>query len=105
MTVEVVENGQLAVDSFAASAVGYYDGVLMDIRMPVMGGLQAARTIRALNRPDAASVPIIAMTANAFDEDIKSSVGAGMNAHLSKPIDPEKLYGALRKLLNGRQSE
>ena len=69
--------------------------------MPVMDGYEAARAIRALPRPDAAAVPIIAMTANAFDEDVKSCLAAGMNCHVAKPIDPDKLFEALSSLING----
>ena len=88
-------NGQEGVDTFAASAEHFYDAVLMDIRMPVMDGLTAARAIRSLPRADAKTVPIIAMTANAFDEDAQKSLDAGMNAHLAKPIEPNKLYETL----------
>ena len=93
------ENGKLTVELFEKSPVGYYDAVLMDIRMPVMDGLQATEAIRALNRPDAKTVPIIAITANAFDEDVQRSLQAGMNAHLSKPVDPEKLYQTLEEFV------
>lgn len=102
--VETAENGQIGVEKFAASAVGAWDAVLMDIRMPVMDGLAAAKAIRALPRADAGEVPIIAMTANAFAEDIHASRAAGMNAHLSKPIDPPKLYETLTELIGQRQS-
>ena len=71
----------------------------MDIRMPIMDGLEAASAIRALDRPDAKKVPIIAMTANAFDEDVQRSLQAGMNAHLSKPVEPEHLYETLSELI------
>ena len=94
--VEWAENGQIAVDKFAASAPDYYQAILMDIRMPVMDGLSASKAIRALPREDAQIVPIIAMTANAFDEDVKSSEEVGMNAHLAKPIEPRQLYETLR---------
>jgi PAS domain S-box-containing protein len=97
--VERAENGRLAADRFSASACGYYDAVLMDIRMPVMNGLEAARAIRELHRPDAKTVPIIAMTANAFDDDVRSALAAGMNAHLAKPIEPQKLYKTLAELI------
>ena len=93
------ENGRAAVDMFAASAVGHYDAILMDIRMPEMDGLEATRLIRALDRPDAKTVPIIAMTANAFDEDVQQSLQAGMNAHLSKPVEPEQLYRMLEEMI------
>ena len=96
------ENGQVAVDMFAASEVGCYDAVLMDMRMPVLDGLSAAKAIRALDRPDAQSVPIIALTANAFAEDMQRSLQASMNAHLAKPIDPDLLYVTLARLVRQR---
>ena len=99
VTAEHAQNGQLAVQMFSESPVGYYDAVLMDVRMPVMDGLTATREIRALDRPDAKNVPIIAMTANVFDEDVERSLQAGMNAHLSKPIEPEKLYETMARLI------
>ena len=84
---------------FSASAPGHYDAVLMDLRMPVMNGLDASRAIRALERPDAGTVPIIAMTANAYDTDVQNCLDAGMNAHLPKPIDPENMpYSVSRAL-------
>lgn len=89
-------NGKEGLETFASSPIGYFDAVLMDIRMPVMGGLESAERIRSLPRPDAA-VPIIAMSANAFEEDAKKSLGVGMNAHLAKPVSPEKLYETLAK--------
>ncbi|NLU23597.1 MAG: response regulator [Clostridiales bacterium] len=95
ITVKHAANGQEAVELFSASATGFYDAILMDIRMPVMNGLEATNAIRRLDRPDAPTVPIIAMTANAFDEDKQKSLAAGMNAHLAKPIDPQKLYDTL----------
>ncbi|WP_367186332.1 response regulator [Oscillibacter sp.] len=93
--VQHAENGQVAVSLFGASANNYFDAILMDIRMPQMDGLTAARAIRAMDRPDAKSVPILAMTANAFDEDVEKSKAAGMNAHLAKPIEPQQLYQTL----------
>ena len=99
MIVEHAPNGQEAVDAFAQSEVGHFDAVLMDIRMPIMDGLKATETIRALERPDAKTVPIIAMTANAFDEDVQRSLKAGMNAHLTKPADPEQLYKTLQDFI------
>ena len=96
---EHAENGQVAVEMFSEHPAGYYDAILMDIRMPVMDGLEAARAIRALDRPDAKSIPIIAMTANAFDEDVQQSLQAGMNAHLSKPVEPEHLFKTLRRMI------
>ena len=97
--IDHAENGKIAVDMFADSAIGYYDAVLMDVRMPVMDGLEATAFIRALDRPDARKVPIIALTANAFDEDVQRSLQAGMNAHLSKPVEPEHLYRTLQELI------
>ena len=97
--IDHAENGRLAVDLFAQSPPGYYDAILMDIRMPEMDGLEATRAIRSMQRPDAARVPIIAMTANAFDEDVQRSLQVGMNAHLSKPVEPEHLYQTLEELI------
>lgn len=96
---EHAENGKAAVEMFTEHPEGYYDAVLMDVRMPVMDGLEATRAIRELNRADAKTVPIIAMTANAFDDDVQRSLQAGMNAHLSKPVEPERLYETLEKLI------
>ncbi len=99
LTVEEAENGQIAVDMFSASEAGYYSLILMDIRMPVMNGYDATAAIRALKRPDARRVPIIAMTADAFAEDIQAAKAAGMNEHLAKPIDFEALGSVLKKYL------
>lgn len=95
LTVETACDGSVAVEMFEASESGYYDAVLMDIRMPVMDGLEATKLIRQSGRKDAESVPIIAMTANAFDDDMKKSVECGMNGHLSKPIDMNKVIETL----------
>ena len=97
--VDHAENGRIAVDKFSSHAQGYYDAILMDMRMPEMDGLEATQTIRALDRADAKTVPIIALTANAFDEDVQRSLQAGMNAHLSKPVEPEQLYATLEELI------
>ncbi|MBR4910530.1 MAG: amino acid permease [Clostridia bacterium] len=96
---ERAENGQIAVEMFSSHPAGYYDAILMDVRMPVMDGLTATENIRALEREDAKTIPIIAMTANVFDEDVERSHKAGMNAHLSKPIEPEKMYHTLAHLI------
>ena len=96
---EHAENGKVAIEMFTASAPGYYDAILMDLRMPVMDGLSATREIRKSTHPDAQSIPIIALTANAFDSDVKESLAAGMNIHLAKPTDSDKLYAALKKAL------
>ena len=98
ITADLAENGRVAVEMFSQKPEGYYDAVLMDVRMPEMDGLEATRAIRALDRPDAAKIPIIAMSANAFDEDVQRSLQAGMTAHLSKPVEPERLYETLDKL-------
>ena len=91
------ENGQIALDMFRASAPDTYDAILMDLRMPVMDGLEATRRIRALDRPDAKTVPIIALTANAFESDVQNSLAAGMNAHMAKPTDADMLYEMLKR--------
>ena len=90
-------NGQEAVDAFAASEPGQYDVILMDVMMPVMDGLEAARTIRSMGRPDASSVPIFAMTANAFFDDVQRSRDAGMDEHLTKPLDAQALLSAIAR--------
>ena len=97
--VDHAENGQAAVEMFTASEPGYYDAILMDMRMPVMDGLEATRTIRDLARADAKTIPIIALTANAFDEDVQRSMQAGLNAHLSKPVEPDVLFETLESML------
>lgn len=94
-TVDLAENGYIAVEMFAKAAPGYYDAILMDIRMPVMDGLQAASHIRRLAKYDAKKILIIAMTADAFDEDAEKCKKAGMNLHMPKPIDPPRLYHVL----------
>ena len=88
---EIVENGQLALERFEASAAGEFDAILMDVQMPVMNGHEASRAIRVMEREDAKDIPIIAMTANAFAEDEKAALAAGMNAHVPKPLDMELL--------------
>ena len=98
--VEHAENGRIAVEMFEKHEEGYYDAVLMDMRMPEMDGLEATRRIRAIDRSDAGNIPIIALTANAFDEDVQQSMQAGMNAHLSKPVDPDVLFETLEELLS-----
>ena len=93
--VERAENGRIAVERFRESPMGHFDAILMDIRMPEMDGLSAASRIRALDRPDARAVPILAMTADAFGADVQRALAAGMNDHLAKPIEPAQLYRAL----------
>ena len=103
--VEVVQawNGQEAVDAFEASEPGAVDAVLLDMKMPVMDGCEAARAIRALDRPDAREVPIVAVTANAFAEDVAATTAAGMDAHVSKPIDFTVLCRTLESLIARRR--
>ena len=95
--VDTAENGAIGLKLFAESKVNRFDAIIMDIRMPVMDGLEATRKIRKLNREDANTIPIIAMTANAFNEDIEACKEAGMDTHLSKPVNPELLYAALEE--------
>ena len=97
-------NGEDAVRMFAKSKPGFYAAILMDVRMPVMDGLEATRRIRALDHPDAKTIPIIAMTANVFDEDVERSLEVGMNAHLSKPVEPELMYETMARLIRERES-
>ena len=98
--VDHAENGRIAVEKFEQHEEGYYDAILMDLRMPEMDGLEATRRIRAMDRTDAKNIPIIALTANAFDEDVQRSMQAGLNAHLSKPVEPDILFETLEALLH-----
>ncbi len=98
-SVETAENGQIAVDKVTEAAAGAYDVVLMDIQMPVMDGYEATRQIRLLSDKAKAQVPIIAMTANAFDEDRQRALDAGMNEHIAKPIEIRKLMDTLAEML------
>lgn len=99
LELDWAENGQICLEKFSQSPPGYYNAVLMDLRMPVMTGLEASMAIRALERPDAVTVPIIAMTADAFAEDIQDCLNSGMNAHISKPIDIDELTRLLEKYI------
>ncbi len=101
---EIVENGQLAVERFRQAEKGEFDAILMDVQMPVMNGHDAARAIRALPRADAACIPIIAMTANAFAEDERAALAAGMDAHVAKPLDIELLKQTIRQCMRGKDS-
>ena len=97
--LDMAENGKIAVEKVMASKPGDYDAILMDIQMPVMNGYEAARAIRALENPALASIPIAAMTANAFAEDIQAAEEAGMNGHIAKPIDIDDMFETLKKIL------
>ncbi len=99
---EIVENGRLALERFQSSRPGEFDAILMDVQMPVMNGHDATRAIRALDREDAGRIPIIAMTANAFAEDEKAALDAGMSAHVAKPLDVELLKKAIRHYVKGQ---
>ena len=99
---EIVENGRLAVERFQQSQPGEFDAILMDVQMPVMNGHDATRAIRALDRADAEHIPIIAMTANAFAEDEKAALAAGMSAHVAKPLDVEVLKRVIRQFVTGK---
>lgn len=101
--VEIAENGQLSVDMFTASALWYYDAVLMDIQMPVKNGIEATIEIRNIKRADASVIPIIAMSANVFPEDIKNAIQSGMNGYTKKPIDIKQLYNVLENAINEKE--
>lgn len=102
-SVDTAHNGKAAVKKFPEAPVGYYDIILMDVMMPEMNGLEATQAIRSSGHPQAASVPIIAMTANAFSEDIRRSKEAGMNAHLAKPIDEKRLIHVILHFTRQKQ--
>ena len=99
MKTDIAVNGKIAVEMFSKQPEGYYDAILMDMRMPEMDGLQATMAIRKMDRADAQKIPIIALTANAFDEDVQRSLQAGLNAHLSKPVQPETLFETLETMI------
>ena len=100
---EVAENGQIAVDMLEKSEPGYYQLVLMDVQMPVMDGYTATRKIRQLKNSKLASIPIIAMTANAFEEDKQEALNSGMNGHIAKPIDIDRLFEVLDRILSAME--
>ena len=104
ITSERAENGQKAVDMIMEKPENYYDAILMDLRMPVMDGLEATRKIRSLDRKDCKEIPIIALSANAHENDIENSLKAGMEAHLVKPIDVDKLYSTLNEYMKEKRS-
>ena len=96
-TLDWAENGKICVEKYQVAEPGYYDAILMDLRMPEMNGLEAARTIRAMSREDASRIPIIAMTADAFSDDIKACLDSGMNGHVAKPLNMPELLRLLQK--------
>ena len=102
---EIVENGRLAVERFETSVLGEFDAILMDVQMPVMNGYDASRAIRRSEREDAEHIPIIAMTANAFAEDVKDALDAGMDEHVAKPIDMNLLKRTVNQCIRRRQQD
>ena len=102
--VDLAENGRIALEKFTEHPAGHYDAILMDMRMPEMDGLEATKAIRASDHEDAKDIPIIALTANAFDEDVQRSLQAGLNAHLSKPVEPDTLFETLESLIGQREA-
>jgi signal transduction histidine kinase/CheY-like chemotaxis protein len=105
LLVDRAVDGEKGLEMFIDSAPGYYQAILMDMRMPVMDGLTATKKIRELSRKDAKAIPIIAMTANAYDTDIQNCLDAGMNSHLSKPVDPAKIYSTLASYLETKSPD
>lgn len=101
--VALAGNGVDAIEKFTKSKVGEFAVILMDIRMPFMDGLEAARTIRTIRKADATRIPIVAMSANAFEEDVQKSLASGMSTHLSKPLDAELMFSTLEKLIFNRK--
>ena len=101
--VDTAGNGKEALDAYLNSSPGYYRLILMDVHMPEMNGLEATKAIRDSGRPDAATVPVIAMTADVFKEDIRRCREAGMDAHIGKPVELDKLFSTLQRFLNKQQ--
>ena len=97
--VYVAENGRLGVDIFASNPVGTFNAILMDLRMPVLDGFEATREIRELGKEDSKTIPIIAMTADAFEDDVQKCLAIGMNDHIAKPVEPKVLFATLAKYL------
>ena len=105
LEVTIAENGQEGVEKFKETAYGTYDIIFMDVMMPLMNGYEATRAIRSLDRPDAGEIPIVAMTANAFAEDVKAAMDAGMSEHITKPLEPEVIQRVLIKWLGKAQEK
>ena len=99
MELDWAENGKICLEKFQESEPGYYDVILMDVRMPIMNGYESTMAIRSLNRSDAKEIPIIAMTADAFAEDIKRCLDSGMNAHTAKPINLDEVFSLLNRFI------
>jgi len=104
MEPTAAENGGEGLRRFTASAAGQFSLILMDLRMPVMDGYETAAAIRALDRADAKTVPILAMTADAFEDDVQKCLSVGMNGHISKPVEPNSLYRAMLSVLSPASS-
>ena len=102
VSVDCAENGAAGLRMFGGSPAGWYDAILMDIRMPVMDGCEAAQAMRALDRRDSGSIPIVALSADAFEESVQLAKAAGMNGYLAKPVIPEQLYRELSKMFETR---
>ena len=99
LSLDWAENGKICLEKFESSKTGWYDAILMDLRMPFMTGFEATEAIRALDRPDAGTIPILAMSADVFADDIRHCLDSGMNAHMAKPIDVEEVARILKQYL------
>ena len=99
---DCAENGQIAVEKFVNSSAGTYSAILMDLQMPVMDGCEASKLIRRSEHPQAKNIPVFAMTANAFTEDVATALASGMNGHIAKPIDTQVLYRTLYDAIFGK---
>ena len=100
ISLVTAENGKIGVKAFEESGEFEFDAILMDIRMPVMDGYEATKAIRALDRKDSKTIPIIAMTADAFEDDIQKCLDVGMNAHIAKPIDPDIMFKTIEGVIS-----
>ncbi len=103
MAVDTADNGQIGLEMFTRSQLGEYAAILMDLKMPVMDGIETTKAIRALGRADAGSVPIVAMTASEREQDIRQALDAGMDRYMVKPVSPKPLYGLLAELILERE--